>query len=261
LQSETDPQYAAVVFKSKPIDVGMAAAYFQIANPAHFWCRRRFEVFEALGGASLVKSKSLAEIGCGSGVLQRQIEEAYDISVAGFDLDEGALRRNMSCSSAVYCYDIHDRLEEFRGRFDVIFLFDVLEHIADEDRFLESVKFHLTGNGSLAINVPAGQWLFSAYDKVQGHHRRYSLHGLCNVARRNGFAVKAASYWGAPLVPIVLLRKLLLRNGSGKPSTYERGFDPRTAALNRVLLGLSRCEMLPQSLVGTSVMAILERNG
>ena len=40
----------------------------------------------------------------------------------------------------------------FQGRFDLIFLWDVIEHISDEDSFLKAVLFHLAPGGNLAVN-------------------------------------------------------------------------------------------------------------
>jgi SAM-dependent methyltransferase len=248
-----------VVFKSKPVDVGMAEAYFEVAKPSHFWCRRRFEVFEKLILPSFFEGKAVAEFGCGNGVVQAQIEASFGVPVWGCDLNETALRRTIAHSRPVYYYNIHDRLEEYRGRFDIIILFDVLEHIDNEDQFLESAKFHLSKRGHLAINVPAQQWLYSVYDKVQGHCRRYSRKRLLEVTERNGFTTKAATYWGAPLMPLVMARKLVLGSRDVHSETYQRGFDPGGSLVNRVLFRLSRIEILPQSFTGTSVMAIVQR--
>ena len=247
-----------VVFKSKPLTGIMADRYFDLATPDHFWCRRRFEVLKELAGDRLAAASRVCEIGCGNGVLQLQVESAYPLAPDGFDLHEGALRRNMSRRGGVYCYDIHDRAEEFRNRFDVILMFDVLEHIEDQDRFLDSARFHLAAHGSLIINVPALQWLFSAYDEVQGHQRRYSVSELTAVAGRNGFRVSRISYWGGPLVPILALRKATLALARTRLDNYSAGFDSRGEFLNAALYAWSRVEPIPQRFAGTSVMAVLE---
>jgi hypothetical protein len=194
-------------------------------------------------------------------VLQRQLEDAYGLAPAGFDLHEQALRQNMCRRGRVYCYDIHDKAEEFRKAFDVLLMFDVLEHIEYEDRFLASARFHLADHGCIIINVPALQWLYSAYDEVQGHQRRYSLQSMGSVAKRNGFGLSRLTYWGAPLVPIGILRKATLAIGRKRLDNYSTGFDPRGSFLNRSLYYLSRCEPLPQHITGTSVMAVLESDG
>ena len=236
----------------------MAEPYFDLATPKHFWCRRRFEVLQKLAGHRLRAAGKAAEIGCGNGVLQRQIEDAYDLAPSGFDLHEAALRKNMARRGEVYCYDIHDRAEEFRNAFDVLLMFDVLEHIADQDRFLESARFHLAKGGAIILNVPALQWLYSPYDRVQGHQRRYSLQDVRDVARRNGFYPKEATYWGGPLVPVVALRKATLTLGKARLDNYSTGFDPGSEFMNACLYKYSQLEIIPQQIAGTSVMAVLD---
>jgi len=49
---------------------------------------------------------------------------------------------------------------QLKEQFDVIFLFDVLEHITEEDRFLRALAFYLAPGGKLVINVPAAVGLF-----------------------------------------------------------------------------------------------------
>jgi hypothetical protein len=236
----------------------MADRWFEIASVEHFWIRRRFEVFQRLAGALITGTPAIAEIGCGHGLLQRQIEDAYDREVAGFDLNELALRQNVSRLSPIFCYDIHQKNTELRERFGLILLFDVLEHIADEDRFLSALIFHLGSGGKIVVNVPAGQWAYSAYDVAAGHVRRYSIHSLRCVAARHRLQVTQWTYWGLPLLPPLLLRKLWLRGNDDKDEVISRGFNSRTRLLNRLLGLLSKCEPIPQKLLGSSVMAVLQ---
>jgi SAM-dependent methyltransferase len=227
--------------------------WFDIATSEHFWVRRRFEVMTRLADSVLRNAHRMAEIGCGNGLLQRDIEDSYGISVAGFELNEVALQKNVSRRSPLYCYNIHQRNREFRAHFDVILLCDVLEHIEDESAFLQSVKFHLAESGSLLINVPAHRYFFSDYDRAAGHVRRYSLRSLVEVAQRNGFKLRSSTYWGFPLVPLLLLRKAMTMDSSGRA-----GFDSRGETMNRLLSWVARCEPIPQKFVGTSVMAVFE---
>lgn len=249
---------AEVIFKSRPLTGIMAEPYFDLATPRHFWCRRRFEVLQMLAGDRLRAARKAAEIGCGNGVLQRQIEDAYELAPAGFDLHEAALRKSMTRRGAVYCYDIHERAPEFHKAFDLLLLFDVLEHIEDQDRFLDAARFHLAEGGAILLNVPALQWLYSAYDRVQGHYRRYSLADVEDVARRNGFDARKSTYWGGPLVAVAALRKAALMLRSAGQDDYARGFDPGSEWMNKLLYRYSTLEALPQRAGGTSVMAVLE---
>jgi SAM-dependent methyltransferase len=236
----------------------MADRWFAIAVIDHFWIRRRFEVFQRLAGGLIPGVREMAEIGCGHGVFQRQIELAYGREVTGFDLNEYALKQNLSRISKVCCYDIYQKEAALRERFDLIFLFDVLEHIADEDPFLEALMFHLAPGGKLVVNVPAGQWAYSAYDEAAGHVRRYSIGTLRETAQRNDLEFADWSYWGLPLVPSLLLRKPWLMGKHGREEIISAGFDSRTPAINRMLGFVSRCEPVPQKLLGTSLMAVLQ---
>jgi len=204
---------------------------------------------------SIVRAaKYVAEIGCGNGLLQKDVEDHYGVPVAGFELNELALQKNVSRLSPLYCYDIHQRASQFRSHFDLLFLFDVLEHIDDESGFLQSVKFHLSGSGTLLVNVPAFEFFRSDYDRAAGHVRRYSASQLHEVLERNGFKIKGSTYWGLPLVPLLLARQAITLPGSDGKS----GFDSRGRHTNDLLRFLARMEPIPQSLLGTSVMVVAE---
>src|SRR3974390_1312460 len=127
-----------IEYLSQPTAVSMADHWFEIASVDHFWVRRRFSVLELLPGGMIPAAKQLAEIGCGHGLLQRQIEDRYGKNVTGFDLNDYALKKNVSRTSKVCCYDICQQEPSLHERFDVIFLFDVLEHLEEEKRFLQA---------------------------------------------------------------------------------------------------------------------------
>jgi len=248
-----------IEYLSSPTAVSMADSWFDIAALDHFWVRRRFQVLQKLCDNLIRTSQELAEIGCGHGLLQKQVEDAYGRQVTGFDLNEYALQHNVSQQSRVCCYDIFQKSEPLHGRFDLIFLFDVLEHITDEDSFLQAVVFHLAPGGSLVINVPAGQWAFSPYDEAAGHVRRYSIEMILQVAVRNGLFVKSWSYWGLPFVLSLMLRKLWLIGQNDQNKIIRAGFDPRSPTINYAMNALSQMEMIPQRLMGTSLVAVLQR--
>jgi len=248
-----------VEYLSPPAEVSMTDGYFELASLDHFWVKRRFEVFQKLAGGLVQSSKEMADVGCGHGILQRQVEEAYGREVTGFDLNEDGLKRNLSRSSKVCCYDVFEKNPLFQSRFDLIFLWDVIEHIADEDSFLKAVLFHLAPGGNLSVNVPAGQWAFSGYDRAAGHFRRYSHRTLLEALQRNGLKVLTWSYWGLPFLPTLAFRKLWLRGEGIQQRAYSTGFAVGGSAVNTLCGVLSHMELIPQKLAGTSVMAVAQR--
>jgi len=244
-----------ITYLTESTPVSMGDWWFDIANSDHFWIRRRFEVMKKLADPVLRNCGCAGEIGCGNGLLQKDIENHYEKSVTGFELNELALEKNISRSSPLYYYNVHQRNPEFHSKFDLLLLFDVLEHIEDESEFLQSVGFHLAESGTLLINVPAHSFLRSDYDMAQGHFRRYSISGLKKVSSRNGFEVQAFTYWGLPLMPLLLIRKAMnMERSDGKA-----GFDARGRTMNSLLSLLAGLEPLPQQWAGTSVMAVLKK--
>jgi SAM-dependent methyltransferase len=249
-----------ITYLSAPSEVSMADRWFEIATIDHFWVVRRFEVLRRLAGSLISGAGKIAEVGCGNGLLQYQIEEAYGREVTGFDLNEFALKRSLSRFSDICCYNIRQQDPSLRERFDLIFLFDVLEHMEDEDRFLRAVIFHLAPGGKLIVNVPAGGWAHSAYDHAAGHVRRYSKRSFQDAVARSRLRTANWTYWGLPFVPALLLRRLWLlgKRYRDKDKVISAGFSPRGKALNRLLSLVSTCEPIPQGLLGTSIMAIIE---
>jgi SAM-dependent methyltransferase len=258
-RSPEEAQSREIEYLSPAASVNMADRWFDIASIDHFWVRRRFEVLRCLDDG-FIDAAQIAEIGCGHGLLQRQVENQYGKAVTGFDLNDYALKLNLSRMSRLCCYNIYQQLPALHQAFNLIFLFDVLEHISEEAPFLNAALYHLAPQGKLIINVPSGQWAFSAYDEAAGHIRRYSIEDLSEVARRSDLQILKWTYWGLPLIPSLALRKLwLLRQNDGS-KIISSGFDSRSPAINHLLGLLSRCEVLPQKRIGTSLMAVLQRS-
>ena len=233
--------------------------WYEVANLDHPWIARRFEVLRRLAGDLVPQAKAIAEIGCGHGLLQRQIEDFYGVEVAGFDLNDAALRQTISRRSPLCCYDVLEKRPEYEGRFDLILLADVLEHVPDDAEFLRAVQFHLAPSGRVLVNVPALQSLYSRYDCEVGHVRRYCISSLRETARRSGMTIARYTYWGLPLLPLLTLRKLWMLVCSGD-GAIAAGFGVVSPWRNLVLRLLSRCEPIPQRVLGTSLMGVLQRD-
>jgi len=82
--------------------VNMGDWWFDVATNDHFWIRRRFEVMQRLADAVIRNCTRAAEIGCGNGLLQREIEDRYGKPITGFELNEVALQKNLSRMSPLY---------------------------------------------------------------------------------------------------------------------------------------------------------------
>jgi SAM-dependent methyltransferase len=248
-----------ITYLSQPESVSMGDAWFSIATTKHFWIRRRFQVLQKLAQDFPWRTARLAEIGCGSGLVQRQVEEAHGVTVDGFDLNELALKQSVCETSRRFCYNIFNREASLEAAYDGVLLFDVIEHIDDHRSFLEAANFHLKPGGRLFINVPADPALFSNYDKAAGHVRRYLAEDLISLVESLGMKVPAWTYWGKPLRPLLSLRKRRLQNVADEDEVLREGFSPRSAFVNMGLWMLSQLERVPQHSSGASLMLIAQR--
>ena len=93
--------------------------------------------------------------------------------------------------------------------FDLICMFDVLEHIEDDLGALAAVCTGLADRrGYLVLTVPAYMWLWSRHDEINHHKRRYVKNDLVRLLGAVGFEPLYASYFNTLLFPVVALARL-----------------------------------------------------
>lgn len=205
--------------------VSMADEWFDLAHRDHFWMRWRFDVLRRQMRRLHITPGKVLEIGCGHGVLRQQLEDVFDMPVDGCDLNQHALQMAPAGRGRLLLYNIFDRLPEMRRAYNMILLMDVLEHLDDDLAFLKTSLEHLKPEGIVAINVPAHMLLYSNYDRVAGHIRRYNSKDLYSLFDKSDVTPLAIVNWGLSMVPLLLLRKLMLRFAC-KERTIEKGFVP-----------------------------------
>jgi len=146
------------------------------------------------------------------------------------------------------------------GPFDLITLFDVLEHVDDDRASLASLYAHLRPGGSFVLTVPAFQWLWSDHDVVLEHRRRYRRAEIADLLAGAGFTVRRLSYYTTLLFPAVVASRLKPRRRDAKPE-YKIQVPPRPInAAMRGVMGLERKLLSLVDLpVGSSLIAVATR--
>jgi len=234
--------------------------WYELADETHFWMQWRLAAFAQQArylNLPLDKKMLGAEIGCGQGTLGNQLSNMTSWTIEGADLDINALKRNKKQPGQLYLYNILEKNKEFEGKYDFIFLYDVLEHIEEPKPFLESCMFHLKKGGYIFINVPALEALKSEYDRVAGHYRRYNKRTLSGELSVVNCELLDIKYWGFSLVFILIIRKGVVSSKQSDVDILRKGFRPPSKLVHSLLKSLMHIEtsLLRRVPVGTSVMA------
>jgi SAM-dependent methyltransferase len=90
---------------------------------------------------------------------------------------------------------------------DLLVAFDVLEHIVEHERAAAEIHRVLRPGGTALIAVPADMRLWSVFDELSGHVRRYDRAGLTALVTGAGLRIDALWSWNVLLRPAVALRR------------------------------------------------------
>jgi SAM-dependent methyltransferase len=241
---------------SKPQAVSMADDWFQFVTADHFWMQWRHRLLVRALKRGGDRVRNALEIGCGNGVARDMLERDLGIPVDGCDLNRTALETAKPGKGQLFLYNILDHKPSLLGRYDAVFLLDVIEHINDDAAFLRAALRHLRSGGLVAVNVPANMLFFSDYDRAAGHVRRYTPSGLRKLLDSCGVEIQAVEPWGMLMTPLLFIRKALLCRAK-RSETIRTGFVPPNAAARLLLHGMKNLETaLPFRMpFGTSILA------
>jgi SAM-dependent methyltransferase len=103
--------------------------------------------------------------------------------------------------------------------FDVIGLFDVLEHISDDKTAIRQIHRALKPEGGLMLTVPQHAWLWSRADDEARHLRRYGRHDLLNTLEDSGFRIIQVTSFISLLLPLLIISRLLSRSETARKSS------------------------------------------
>lgn len=121
--------------------------------------------------------RSVLEVGVGDGSYRRHLPESADY--LGLDIDPRLLAaaRATDPRGDYLEADVSDPglPERLAGRgVDTVLCFNVLEHVAEDERALANLAAAVVPGGHLVVLVPAFPALFNDLDRLAGHLRRYT---------------------------------------------------------------------------------------
>lgn len=200
--------------------------YFFRAEETHWWFRARRRILADL----LVRlyprgGLRIADVGCGTGGMLPVL--ARHGVVTG--VDEAPEAREY-CARRGFP-GVRTVAEWHRGgeSYDLVTAFDVVEHVEDDVAFLAGLRRRLAPGGSLLVTVPAYPFLWSAFDEMNHHKRRYTRGSLGRSLAASGFRVERMTHMNTFLFPALAGARLVEKMVGREPRTAAE----RTAALDR----------------------------
>lgn len=215
----------------------------------HFWFRARNQLIFKLArriACDFQPGYRVLEIGCGTGNVLPVLRKACPGGlVVGLELWFEGLRYAQRRSAGLLVQgDIRDY--PFGKPFSLICMFDVLEHVHEEQETLASIWKNLVPDGRLFLTVPAHQFLWSHFDEAAHHCRRYSVREIQKKVTAAGFHVEFVSQFMASIFPVVWLvrkkRGLLAQADSHTTNSRTTDEFKLVPVLNQILTALLSLE-------------------
>lgn len=181
------------------------------AERDHWWfAARRNIIAKILDSLHLDPHSEILEVGCGTGGVLDLLSRYGNVSALESDAGARAIasaRKTARVEAGMLPHDIPFGTQ----RFDVIAMFDVLEHIDDDAGALQALHERLKPQGVLLLTVPAYMFLWGRHDVVSQHKRRYVRKRLTELVQRSGYRVTYSTYFNTLLFPVVVAVRMLNR--------------------------------------------------
>jgi len=225
----------------------------------HWWhLAKREIVIKLLKQYVRAKKPRIVDLGCGTG---KNLEALSALgSTFGIDSSPRAISfcrkrgiSRVSCARA-------EKTGLPSASVDVVTLLDVLEHTEDHQVLAELARI-LKDGGLVVITVPSYPWLWSRWDEVLEHKRRYTLAVLSSSLTAVGFRILQSSYLYSFLVmPVSILR---LVKSTVFTRAYPSDFRLSSPFMNRLMLKLCQLEQAVRRCVripfGTTLIFIAQK--
>ena len=222
-----------------------AALFVRLAEieDRHFWFAARSRVIASImarATSGLPPGYRVLEAGCGIGTILRALEQTCrDGLVIGMDLfAEGLMHARRRSSCPVVQGDVHAL--PFRPGFHAVGLFDVVEHLPNDDAVLRGLHRLLVPGGALVLSTPAHHCLWSHFDEAAHHYRRYEPAELRRKLIAAGYEVEYLTPCLATLFPLTWLWRRFAAMTARRPGDGHRARDLALREL-RVLPILNGC--------------------
>jgi SAM-dependent methyltransferase len=228
-------------------------------DSTHWWYRARRDILAdyLTREAKLPANARILEIGCGTGhnlpmLAHFGIVEAIEIDPAARMIAAQRIGRAVGEAPLPALPGVE------RASYDLIAVLDVVEHIKDDVAALKAMAACLKPGGKILITVPAHQWMWSAHDVVNHHHRRYSKKTLRAAIRQAGLRERKLGYFNSLLFPLAATARMVGRM-TGKDDSDDAPPPPLVNSLFEAIFRMERHMVgrVPMS-PGVSIITLAE---
>lgn len=207
------------------------------AEDTHWWFKGRRKVLSAVIDAFLPASsisKTILEVGCGNGGNYALLSKYGKLFAVEPD-DASRARAIQRGLAQVEKGSLPENLPFNEETFDLIAALDVLEHVGDDRKSLDSIRNRLKPDGLLVLTLPAYNFLWTSNDVNSHHKRRYTRSEAISILNENGFRTLFSSYYNCFLFPLALVYVLLDKFLKNDPSRALRiPIGPVNALLEKI---------------------------
>lgn len=160
---------------------------------------------------------SVLEVGCGWGINLQALENA-GYQAAGLDISRQVLDVLDGPGRLLIEADLNAEPPADVKPYDALFALDVIEHLDDDRCGVRRLAGLLRPGGLAVVSVPARPDLFSDFDRIQGHRRRYVPETLREAFDGSGLDILKIFWWGAWMVPVLRRMRAPRKRGRGSAS-------------------------------------------
>lgn len=210
---------------------------------ANFWFKSRNQLILWALKKYCPNFHSFLEVGCGTGFVLSGVSKSFpNAELTGSEIYIEGLGFASKRLPTTNFMQMDARDIPFVDEFDVVGIFDVLEHIEEDKSVLQQVHQALKTEGYMVLTVPQHKWLWSAADEYACHVRRYTATEIHSKLSAAGFNIIRSTSFVSALLPAMMLSRL------SQKQTSEGQFDPRSelnifAWLNSLFLTLLSGEL------------------
>lgn len=205
-----------------------ATAYRQFLEleRTHWWFRGRRTVYFGLLRHHLadLSPQRVLDLGCGMGGFLEGLGE-LGAQVVPSDVSLESLSHCAQRGFAEGVLSSGYSLPFADDSFDLVCLFDAIEHIPDDQRAMQEVARVLRPGGHVFVSVPAYQFLYANNDRVAQHMRRYTRGMLRGLFEQAGLRVERNTHANVFLFPLILPVVLAIKAVEAVVRPKQRDLD------------------------------------